>query len=132
MYVFSKDAILGSVPSISSEVLASVQCTVLQFSKEINFGLYKCKEIYLGFQLTIIFIIQVENCVILSEFEQNQDLMKDSGEFGVSAQGQRRLRDPHTKKWFPVKVIYFKMISFFCHVQKICNIGLVASISIHF
>jgi len=46
---------------------------------------------------------KVENCVILSEFEQNQDLMKDSGEFGVSAQGQRRLRDPHTKKWFPVK-----------------------------
>lgn len=46
---------------------------------------------------------KVENCVILSEFEQNQDLMKDSSEFGVSAQGQRRLRDPHTKKWFPVQ-----------------------------
>ena len=50
--------------------------------------------------------------MILSEFEQNQDLMKDSNEFGVSAQGQRRLRDPHTKKWFPVQVIYFKKIFF--------------------
>jgi hypothetical protein len=54
----------------------------------------------------------VENCVILSEFEQNQDLMKDSSEFGVPGQGQRRLRDPNTKKWFPVKVIYFKKMSF--------------------
>jgi hypothetical protein len=26
-YVFSKDAILGSVPSISSEILALLQCT---------------------------------------------------------------------------------------------------------
>ena len=50
--------------------------------------------------------------MILSEFEQNQDLMKDSSEFGVPAQGQRRLRDPNTKKWFPVKVIYFKKMSF--------------------
>ena len=40
---------------------------------------------------------KVENCVILSEFEQN--LMKDTSEFGASVQ-QRRLRDPHTKKWF--------------------------------
>ena len=43
---------------------------------------------------------KVENCVILSEFEQN--LMKDTSEFGNSVQ-QRRLRDPHTKKWFPVQ-----------------------------
>ena len=50
--------------------------------------------------------------MILSEFEQNQDLMKDSSEFGVSEQGQRRLRDPHTKKWFPVQVTYFQKIYF--------------------
>ena len=36
-YVFSKDAILGSVPSISSEVLASVQCTEVK-KGEINYS----------------------------------------------------------------------------------------------
>ena len=48
---------------------------------------------------------KVENCVILSEFEQN--LMKDTSDFSASVQ-QRRLRDPHTKKWFPAQQRYGK------------------------
>lgn len=43
---------------------------------------------------------KVENCVILSEFEQN--LMKETSDVSVQ-QSQRRMRDPNTKKWFPYK-----------------------------
>ena len=38
---------------------------------------------------------KVENCVILSEFEQN--CIKENDEF---PSGSRRMRDPNTKKWF--------------------------------
>ena len=48
---------------------------------------------------------KVENCVILSEYEQN--LMKESNEVpsGLYHQPHRmqRLRDPTTKKWFLYK-----------------------------
>ena len=74
-YVYSKDAILGSVPSISSEILALVQCTTKQC---INFVRKRSRTSTLSQYCNSTNVYVTKNAVSTSA-KQNRSVMYQGG-----------------------------------------------------